>query len=67
MCEPYEFKEQLFYCFRDKQATSNEQRLSFFLENYFSDATEKKSSANHSLNKEGIYDYKKSSRTSGMK
>jgi len=28
---------------------SNEQRLSFFLENYFSDVTEKKSSANHSL------------------
>ncbi len=32
---------------------SKEQRLSFFLENYFSDATEKKSSDNHYLMGEG--------------
>ena len=36
-------------------STSEEQRLSLFLENYLSDATERKSSANHDSDLEEIY------------
>jgi hypothetical protein len=53
MCEPYQFKEQLINYFRDKEPTSKEQRLSLFLENYLSDATERKSSGNHDHKGEG--------------
>ena len=49
MRESYKCKGQLNGCFSDKVPTSKEQRLSLFLENYLSDATERKSSANHNL------------------
>ncbi len=51
--EPYKFKEQLSECFRNKLSMSQQQRLSLFLENYLSDATERKSSDNHGSKVEG--------------
>jgi len=43
----------LSFYFRLNVTAYQQQRLSSFLENYFSDATEKKSSGCHNLNVEG--------------